>query len=64
MIGSQQRSISESLQAIEALLDESREAHQCISFDLEKCSLKNFGNDDYPKLFKLDQEQNVYVFII
>jgi hypothetical protein len=59
-IGSQEKSIGESLRAIEAWLDGSREAHECVSFDFEKCSLDNLRND-YPKLFQFDHEQRLYI---
>jgi hypothetical protein len=56
--------MSENLQAIEAILDESREAHKCLSFDFNKCSLNNLGNGNYPKLFQFDREQRMYAFTI
>jgi hypothetical protein len=51
------------VQTIETWLDGSRKSHECVSFDFEKCSLNNLRND-YPKLFQLDHQQQMYVYII
>jgi hypothetical protein len=62
-IESQEKSTGENALAIEALLDGSEEAYECVSFDFEKCSLNSLQND-YPKLFQFDHEQHMYVYII
>jgi hypothetical protein len=47
---------------METVLDRSGKT-SCESLDFKECSLKNLKND-FPRLFQIDHEQHMYIYII
>jgi hypothetical protein len=58
-----EKSIDQNMYAMKALSNASRATDKCVAFDFNECSLNELQND-YPRLFQLEDEQHVYVTII
>jgi hypothetical protein len=58
-----EKSIDQNMYARKVLSNASKATDKCVAFNFNECSLNELQND-YPRLFQLEDEQHVYVSII